>query len=189
MSFLFNPDNDISYSNSNSIAYGRIVSVAGESIVLQRYELSDEEDDIDDDNAPSILLHFRKAVSTDHMEHCSIHQITGFIFIFQSSAHTSHPYNLEGMVNVFYIHSGIVPAPSIRFSSLLFQSIVSIQRAIYSIINKTSQFQLCSRTNKITIMSKVWVYIQSKLLGAQLFLHCFQNSLIFYSPVTTDRFP
>ncbi len=134
--------------------------MSAESLVMRVYSSADDDDDLED----FCLLNYTPLVNTSIIETIDIHQFIEFIFVIHSSSFTSHTYNLEGMRNVFYITEIIPPSPaSFRFSSLLFQSILMIQKIIASILNKSTQFQVCRGANKLPLNSYVWEYISPKL--------------------------
>jgi len=157
---LLSPGDDIAYSSDDSISYGSIVSISGESMVIQVYSTDvDEDDDLED----FLLLNYNRVINTQEINTINIRQFVEFIIVIHSSSLTSHVYNLEGVSNVFYTTDIISPPPDFRFSSLLFQSILMIQKIILAILNKSTQFQVCRGSNKMSLNSYVWDYISTKL--------------------------
>jgi hypothetical protein len=157
---LFGPGDDIAYNNNASITYGRIVTISGESMYMRIYSTDDDDDD---DLEDILLLNYRKVVSTQQNQTINTRQFIDFIFVIPSSSLTSHIYNLEGVSNVFYITDAISPPTNFRFSSLLLQSILVIQKVIYAMLNKSTQFQVCRGSNKLHFNSYVWDYMCTKL--------------------------
>ena len=134
--------------------------MSSESLVMRLYSNDNEGDDLED----FCLLNYTPLVNTSITETIDIHQFIEFIFVIHSSSFTSHDYNLEGMSNVFYITEIFPPLQaSFCFSSVLFQSILMIQKTIAAILNKSTQFQACHGANKLPLNSSVWEYISPKL--------------------------
>jgi hypothetical protein len=103
-------------------------------MIMRVYSPADDDDDLEDDSI--LLLNYRIVVNSQQIQTINIRQFVEFIFVIHSSFFASHLCNLEGVRNVFYITDAILPPPDFRFSSLLLQSILIIQKLILPMSNK-----------------------------------------------------
>ena len=164
------PGDDVSYGGGSSqqpSAHGRIIQMAAGGMIVQKYAPRDSLDTVDDDeeenNLPTVFINLTELTMTDEQEEIQDDQITGLIFVLSYEAILSNSYNVEGMVNAFYIKDPSYLSLDKSLHSLpltLIHSIRSIQQSQHSILNRRKIGQVLNGSRKVHLLPIAWQYFK-----------------------------
>ena len=98
---LLQPGDDISYRqpSSQTLSYGRIVNRVGETLTVRRYDSVE----LDVDDLPELFIILQELVQTDEQENIPTNIIEGIIFVLTVKQISTNIYNVEGIVNCFFL--------------------------------------------------------------------------------------
>jgi hypothetical protein len=171
---LLRPGDDISYRIGQQPSdYGRIIQInggaGGMSMIVQKYvprDSLDSEGDDEDDNLPTVFLNLTELKMTDEQEEIQEDQFTGLIFVLSYESILSNSFNIEGMVNAFYIKDPTYQSleKSVHtFPLTMIHSIRSIQQSQQSILNRRKIGQVLNGSRKIELLPIAWQYLKQVL--------------------------
>ena len=163
---LLQPGDDISYRqpSSQTLSYGRIINRVGETLTVRRYDSVE----LDVDDLPELFIILQELVQTDEQENIPTNIIEGIIFVLTVKQISTNIYNVEGIVNCFFLRyrrvrndedqqyesledSFSTLSPS-SIPCLILHSIRSIQNELKKIMNNCRFAQMMKGSSKVDSM-------------------------------------
>ena len=178
---LLQPGDDISYRqpSSQTLSYGRIINRVGETLTVRRYDSVE----LDVDDLPELFIILQELVQTDEQENIPTNIIEGIIFVLTVKQISTNIYNVEGIVNCFFLRyrrvrndedqqyeslqdSFSTLSPS-SIPCLILHSIRSIQNELKKIMNNCRFAQMMKGSSKVDYMNPIsWRYLRERLVNA-----------------------
>jgi len=117
----------------------------------------------------AIFFLLSELVQTDIEDNIDQSQIVAIIFILTEAKISSFKFSVEGISNVFYIREDTFQSFADSGTPLiLWTSIISIQRAIYKMVNNTRMGQVLKANQTIFLHPLGWEYIKQHLTAGMV---------------------
>jgi hypothetical protein len=160
---LLAPGDDISYRKPplDRPLFGRVIRRDGGRIFLHRYR---EQVMSNREGLHAIFFLLSELVQTDEEDNVDQSHIVAIIFILTVAKLSSFNYSVEGISNVYYIREETFQSFAVSgLPLILWTSIISIQRAIYKMVNNTRMGQVLKANQTLFLHPLGWEYVKQQL--------------------------